>query len=154
MSLGLIGSIISALSGPLGTVAERYFDNKDDAAAFKNAVELEVLKNAKSVEDKAGSIILAEARSEHWLTSTWRPLMMVIFVTVIAIHILIIPYFLTPILWMFGAPIPELMPIPEQVWTLLTIGIGGYVGGRSIEKATKHVAQVVSGKKTNNLDDF
>ena len=154
MSFGLIGTIISALSGPLGTVADRYFDNKDDAAAFKNAVELEVLKNAKSIEDTAGQVILAEAKSEHWLTSSWRPLMMVIFVAVIAIHILVVPYILTPILWLLGSPIPELMDIPEQVWTLLTIGIGGYVGGRSIEKATKSVAEIVSNKKSNDLNDF
>ena len=56
MALGLIGGILSSLSGPLGTVAERYFDNKDDQAAFKNAVELEVLKNQKSFEDLSGSV--------------------------------------------------------------------------------------------------
>ena len=64
MALGLLGGVISALSGPLGTVAERYFDNKDDQIAFKNPVELEVLKNQKNFEDLAGSIVLAEAKSK------------------------------------------------------------------------------------------
>ena len=49
MTLGLIGGILSSLSGPLGTVAERYFDNKDDKDAFKNAVELEILKNRRAL---------------------------------------------------------------------------------------------------------
>ena len=137
MSLGLIGGILSSLSGPLGTVAERYFDNKDEQNAFKNAVELEVLKNQKSFEDLSGSIVLAEAKSEHWLTAIWRPATMLLFALVIAINILIIPYVIIPILWMIGYPVPEFMEIPDQVWTLITVGLGGYVGGRSGEKMMK-----------------
>ena len=48
MSLSVIGGIISGLAGPLGQVAERYFDNKDDQQAFKNAVELEALVDPRS----------------------------------------------------------------------------------------------------------
>ena len=108
MTLGLIGGILSSLSGPLGTVAERYFDNKDDKDAFKNAVELEILKNQKSFDDLAGSIVLAEAKSQHWLTAAWRPFTMILFALVIAVNILIIPYIVIPILWMFGVPVPNL----------------------------------------------
>ena len=97
MALGILGGIISSLAGPLGTVAERYFDNKDDQNAFKNAVELEILKNQKSFEDLSANIVLAEAKSEHWLTSAWRPLTMVLFALVIAINILVIPYIILPV---------------------------------------------------------
>ena len=137
MTLGLIGGILSSLSGPLGTVAERYFDNKDDKDAFKNAVELEILKNQKSFDDLAGSIVLAEAKSQHWLTAAWRPFTMILFALVIAVNILIIPYIVIPILWMFGVPVPEFMEVPPQVWNLIQIGLGGYVAGRSGEKMVK-----------------
>ena len=137
MSLGLLGGIISSLSGPLGTVAERYFDNKDEQQAFKNAVELEILKNQSKFQDLSSDIVLAEAKSEHWLTAIWRPATMLLFALVIAINILIIPYILVPILWLLGVPLPELMPIPDQVWTLITVGLGGYVGGRSGEKMVR-----------------
>ena len=137
MALGILGGIISSLAGPLGTVADRYFDNKDDKEAFKNAVELEVLKNQKSFEDLSGSIVLAEAKSEHWLTSAWRPFTMVLFALVIAVNILVIPYILTPILWMLGVPIPEFMDVPPEVWNLIQIGLGGYIAGRSGEKIMK-----------------
>ena len=137
MSLSLIGGIISGLTGPLGKVAERYFDNKDDQQAFQNAVELEILKNEKEFKDLAGSIVLAEAKSEHWLTASWRPFTMILFALVIAINILIIPYIVIPLFWAFGYPVPMFMPIPDQVWTLITIGLGGYVGGRSGEKMVK-----------------
>ena len=137
MSLSLIGSVISGLAQPLGKVAERYFDNKDEQVAFQNAVELEILKNEKEFKDLSGSIVLAEAKSEHWLTASWRPFTMILFALVIAINILIIPYVVVPLLWALGYPVPEFMPIPDQVWTLITIGLGGYVGGRSGEKMVK-----------------
>ena len=137
MSLGIIGSILTGLAEPLGKVADRYFDNKDDQEAFKTAVELEILKNQKSFEDLSANIVLAEARSEHWLTAIWRPATMLLFALVIAINILIIPYVIIPVLWMLGYPVPEFMPIPDQVWTLITVGLGGYVGGRSGEKMIK-----------------
>ena len=137
MALGILGGIISSLAGPLGTVAERYFDNKDDQQAFKNAVELEILKNQKEFQDLSANIVLAEAKSEHWLTSAWRPLTMVLFALVIAVNILIIPYILTPILWMLGIPVPVFMDVPPEIWNLITIGLGGYVGGRSGEKMVK-----------------
>ena len=103
MSLNILGGIISGLAAPLGKVAERYFDNKDEQEAFKNAVELEIVKNQKSFDDLAGNIVLAEAKSEHWLTSSWRPFTMILFALVIAINILIIPYIVIPILWLAGA---------------------------------------------------
>lgn len=137
MALSILGGIISGLSPVLGNVAERYFDNKDDKEAFKNAVELEIIKNQKSFDDLAGNIVLAEAKSEHWLTASWRPFTMVLFALVIAINILVIPYIVIPLLWMFGVPVPEFMEIPDQVWTLITIGLSGYVGGRSGEKMVK-----------------
>ena len=154
MSIGLIGTLLNVINGPLGTVVEKYFDNQADRDAFKNAVELEVLKNQKQIADQAGNIVLAEAQSEHKITAIWRPVMMLIFVSIIAIHLLIVPYILTPALWLIGVPIPELMPIPEQVWTLLSIGIGGYVGGRSIEKAAGNVAKAIKRNKQNNLEDY
>lgn len=152
MAIGIIGTLLSVINGPLGTVVEKYFDNQADKDAFKNAVELEILKNQKQIVDQAGSIVLAEAQSEHWLTSAWRPFTMVLFALVIAINILIIPYIVTPILWMLGVPVPEVMAIPEQVWTLISIGLGGYVGGRSIEKASANIAKVM--KSNNRLEDY
>ena len=62
---------------------------------------------------------------------------MLLFALVIAINILIIPYVLVPILWLLGVPIPEIAPIPPEVWTLITVGLGGYVGGRSGEKMVR-----------------
>ncbi len=148
----MILGLVKALAGPVGTIAEKYFDNKEQKEAFKSAVELEILKNGKALEDAASSIILAEAQSESWITSSWRPILMMVFVSIVAIQLLIVPYLLAPLFWVFGLPSIVTPSVPQEVWTLIQIGIGGYVGGRSIEKATKSVATTL--QKRRNLQDY
>lgn len=89
-------------------------------------LEMQQAGELAELQARAG-IIQAEAQSEHVLTATWRPLVMIWFAALIGAH------------W-FGFT-PENLP-PEQVAKLLDIlevAIGGYVIGRSVEKAAKHV---------------
>ena len=93
---------------------------------------LKVLQDAESkiMEQKAKTIV-AEASSEHWLASSWRPITMLVFVTIIANNYIIAPY-----LKSFGYEVPTL-DIPPDMWGLLQLGIGGYIAGRSGEKMVK-----------------
>jgi hypothetical protein len=75
------------------------------------------------------SVVVAEANGESWLQRNWRPLTMMTFVV-----IMIFNFIFAPIMGMVGLVVPTL-EIPPHMWTLLTVGIGGYIGGRSIEKA-------------------
>ena len=83
---------------------------------------------AKMTEMKA-QVISAEAKSEHWITSAWRPITMLVFVAIIANNYIVVPYVNA-----FGASVPTL-ELTDQMWELLKIGIGGYIVGRSAEKA-------------------
>ena len=38
-----------------------------------------------------------------------------------------------------GNMIPLTIDLPDQLWSLLMIGVGGYVGGRSLEKVAKNI---------------
>lgn len=80
-----------------------------------------------------GDIITAEAKSEHKLTSQWRPITMLVFVFIIANNYIIAPYATA----LFGLYIPTL-ELTSDMWDLLKLGLGGYVAGRSVEKAMKH----------------
>jgi len=73
-------------------------------------------------------VISTEADSEHWITSAWRPITMLVFVAIIANNYILVPYFKA-----FGLNIPDL-DLTNQMWDLLKIGIGGYIVGRSAEK--------------------
>ena len=56
---------------------------------------------------------------------------MLVFVFIIANNYIIVPYVTA-----FGATVPTL-EIPNGLWALLNVGIGGYIASRGIEKIVK-----------------
>lgn len=88
-----------------------------------------------------GGIVEAEAKSESWLASNWRPITMLTFVFIIANNYIIYPY-----LSMFGVTHATALVIPPDMWSLLKIGLGGYVVGRSVEKSIKSYTLTKTGQ--------
>ncbi len=83
------------------------------AAAMQRVFDYE----SETLKAKAG-IVQAEAQSEHWVTATWRPITMLAFLA-LAVG--------DSLGWL-----PN--PLRDEAWTLLQIGLGGYVVARSGEK--------------------
>ncbi len=79
-----------------------------------------------------GKIISTEAASEHWVVAAWRPITMLVFVFIIANNYILVPYMTA-----FGGTVVPL-DLDQNMWDLLKIGLGGYIVGRSAEKAAKH----------------
>ncbi len=99
--------------------------------------QAEVLLKLKELENVTtqmqAKIIETEAGSEHWITSAWRPITMLVFVFIIFNNYVLVPYATA-----FGAHIPTL-DLTQNMWDLLKIGIGGYIVGRSAEKVAKNI---------------
>ena len=91
-----------------------------------NEIEADIIKSK-------AEIITSEAKSEHFLTSTWRPITMLTFTFIIANNYIFVPYFQA-----MGFDIPTL-DLSDKMWNLLSIGLGGYVVGRSAEKIAKEI---------------
>lgn len=90
------------------------------AAAMQRVFDYE----AETLKAMSG-IVAAEAQSEHWITATWRPITMLTFLALAVSDSL--------------GWLPN--PLRDEAWTLLQIGLGGYVVARSGEKivtAVKH----------------
>jgi predicted MFS family arabinose efflux permease len=105
-------------------------DPKAKAEAQLKLLELAQSGALKEL-DASMQVVVAEAKSEHVLTATWRPITMLTFVLIIANNYIVYPYI--SLFWV-DAPLLE---IPNQMWALLNIGIGGYVVSRGAEKVTK-----------------
>ena len=105
----------------------------DAEESDKRKAELMVLLQEGEIKRFLGavSIIQEEAKSEHWLVAAWRPITMLTFVAIIANNYILYPYL--SLFWT-NAPV---LALPEQMWSLLQIGLGGYVVGRSAEKIVK-----------------
>jgi hypothetical protein len=76
------------------------------------------------MESKA-SIVKAEAQSGNWLTSSWRPIVMLLFTIIVVAR------------W-FGLTVANMPPSVEvELFNIIKIGLSGYVIGRSAEKCMK-----------------
>ena len=91
----------------------------------------EMNKYSQTLISTQGAIIEAEAKGGSWLQRSWRPITMLVFVFIIANNYILFPY-----ISLFGGKATALA-IPPDMWSLLKIGLGGYVVGRSLEKSVK-----------------
>ena len=124
-------SVIKNLIPSIGRTIEKAVTDKDAARRLKTEIEsLLIAAQGKLVEAKA-SIIVADAQGGSWIQRSWRPVTMLMFVAIIANNYIIVPYAVA-----FGASVP-MLDSPPGMWSLLTVGIGGYIGGRSYEKVQK-----------------
>ena len=76
-------------------------------------------------------IVKTEAASSHWLAANWRPLLMLVFGGLIVAR------------W-FGWAAPNLSEAEYlKLWSIVELGLGGYVIGRSAEKIIPGVAEAL-----------
>jgi len=120
--------LIPLLAPIVGDLVKRLVPDSDKANEIEKEVKLALLEHTDSLEAMRGKIVLSEAQSSNWLTAAWRPMLMMVVVLIIACN-----YLLFPIIGIFY---PEMitLELPQELWQLLTIGVGGYVVGRSGEK--------------------
>lgn len=96
---------------------------------------LEMAQKGELTElSERASIVREEAKSEHWLAATWRPILMLTFGGLIVAR------------WLgWSAPgITEAEIL--KLWDIVELGLGGYVIGRSAEKIIPTVATAMKGK--------
>lgn len=134
-----LGSLISGL---LNTGAKIFDDmhtsrEENDASRAKfMMIQGDILTKVAQFEtmlvDSQAAVIKAEAQSQSVLARNWRPVLMLTFTYIIAHN-----YVLAP---MFGL---NYLEIPGDMWGLLKIGVGGYIGARTFEKITPEIIRLV-----------
>ena len=123
--------MIPLLEAGLRIIAKIIPDPAAKAEATRKLLEIQQAGELAEVE-AAMNVVVAEAKSEHALTSQWRPITMLVFTAIVANNYIIAPYLAA----IFGWSVT--LEMPDQLWNLLSIGIGGYVVGRSSEKVIKN----------------
>ena len=134
---------VAPLAKILFNTVDKAVADKDLAAKLKADLQTQMLQSHTQELTAAAKIIEAEAKA-GWFASSWRPLLMYVL-----IFILIWNYVLGPvILFFFKASIT--ISLPGDVWTLLQIGLGGYVVGRSAESVARTMANRTQPKEQEN----
>jgi len=121
-------NFISDIFKPItGLISDLVTTDKERVILTNELVKIENEFTGKLLEyetkllDAQSKIILAEAAGASWLQRSWRPITALTMLALVVCHYLGILAF----------------PIADQAWTLLQISIGGYVAGRTVEKAVK-----------------
>lgn len=126
--------MLATLIGPIMSILTRIIPDPAQQAEAK-AELMNIMIKAQAEEMKAKSqVVIAEAKGESWMQRNWRPVLMFTFIVLIINNFILVPYMIA-----IGVPVPALA-LPAEMWTLLTIGVGGYIAGRSGEKIVKEQA--------------
>ena len=136
----MIAALLPVLGPIVGDVIKRVLpEDKDKRADIEREINMALLGNSAAIEQAAASVILAERKSEHWITATWRPILLLTITAIVGWNFLIAPLIELAVLLSTNDQVPLSIPLPEQLWNLLMIGVGGYVVGRSGEKIAKNL---------------
>ena len=124
---GVVGGILKDLES--GKVSE------EEA----NAKMIEALSSAQAeISQNQASVIKAEVNSDSWLARNWRPIMALTYGLSYWYVIMVIPHLVS---WgMMNAPKFGEIGL-ENMFYLTMVAIGGYVGGRSLEKIAKTISR-------------
>lgn len=123
--------LLTALFPVVSQVIDRVVPDRQAAERAKAELNSELLSQAGALQRAAAEIVKSETASRHWLTATWRPILMLVITGIIANNYLLAPYLSA----IFGVGLQ--LELPDRLWDLLTVGVGGYVIGRSAEKVTE-----------------
>lgn len=134
----LISDPISAVAGVVQSIINEFPNPEQKAAANQALANMYLNGRLQQMTTQAG-IITAEAQSTNRLTSSWRPMLMYLFMAIIANNYIVGPYMHA----IFGVAVA--LPVPPEMWTLIDLAVGGYVAGRTVEKViTPHAITGVS----------
>ena len=126
MAIPFLGTIIAGVT----SIIDKVVPDKDLKERLKAELNGFLHVEIVSLIEARAKVLVAEM-SGNWLQRSWRPILMLVIVGIVANNYLIYPY-----LNLFGINATPL-ELPDHLYSLMKIGVGGYVIGRSAEKAVK-----------------
>jgi hypothetical protein len=132
----MLDKVLGSLGGLFGLIDDIHTSDEEKLTVKSALLGLQmdvvstVIEAERDVSMARSEIIKAEAQSSHFLTSTWRPITMLTFLVLIV-----------------ASQLGFTDPVPEQMWPLLQLGIGGYVAGRSLEKTVPAVVSALKARE-------
>jgi hypothetical protein len=126
-----MNKIFNWLTGDLfkkvGDSIDKLVTSDEERLKLRNELQQIILNENQKSQELQTSIIKTEAKG-NFLQRSWRPILMLCFGFIVLYSKFIAPA--------FNLPNTELEP---SFWSLLNLGIGGYVVGRSAEKITQTI---------------
>lgn len=138
MSLKIGTKLIEAASGLVGKIGDAFdknFTSKEEKLEVKNKLLAEANSLVKDVLDSQKEILLSETQG-NTIQRIWRPIVMLSFAMIVVYSFFVQPAF-------FPNAVDVHATLPPEFWSLLKIGLGGYVLGRSAEKISTNIGNSI-----------
>jgi hypothetical protein len=119
---------ITTIFDDVSTTDEERAEAKAKLTMIENDLSAKAMEFEAMLAKSQADIIVAEAQGKSTLQRIWRPVLMLLFGFII-LYTVVAPA--------FGLPPVDMTAVPDRMWSLLTVGIGGYIGGRTVEKSIK-----------------
>lgn len=131
----MLAFLTKLLAGPLVDKIVGIFtamqDRKLSEAEIRAEVEKQVLATIADVTRTQGDVIMAEMRGESPLQRLWRPITALLFVFIVFWFGFLQPLFVG---WFGLPPLRVGDTLLLQIIDLVKLCLGGYIGGRTLEK--------------------
>jgi hypothetical protein len=127
-------TMLSQIIGPLSTVIANLHTSdaeklqiQNELARIHNEMAAKALEFDGELMKASAQVLMAEAQGGSWMQRSWRPITMFTFLVLVVCD---------SFGWLYS-------PLAPQAWTLLQIGLGGYVVGRSAEKIAPNIVSAM-----------
>ena len=124
---------ITKLIDEMHTSEEEKLELKAHMFGLQSQLAAKLLDYETNKIQAQADVIKAEATGASWIQRNWRPVLMLSIVAIIVNNYLLLPYASA-----LGLPL-VILELPDSLFTLMQIGVGGYIVGRSGEKIADKV---------------
>lgn len=145
LQIGLLGPLIGLIEGPVFSIIDKLIPDPSLKAKLKAEIQAKTIAHQNEVSTAQREILMQEIGHGDLLTRSWRPVLMYLIIIFLLVYGLLLPivdlFTATPVVFN-----PRWLQMPDGLWNLLSLGVGGYIGGRSLEK----IAGSIVGKPPKN----
>lgn len=123
----IVGAFGGDMIKQVGDVADKFITTPEERAQFKQGLTMTVTNALNEFSQVQADVLQTEMKG-NFLQRSWRPITMLAFVVILICK------------W-FGLTAEVAPELELELMGLLKIGIGGYIGARSLEKVTEKVTK-------------
>lgn len=132
----LAGPLVDSITDVIKSIQQRKLSEAEARAEVEKVVAATIEQVASTEIQARRDVLIAELRGESWLQRNWRPI--VALTAFFSYWFVIIAYpFLHAWDWLPPVRFGE-VGLQNMFW-LTTVAVGGYIGGRTVEKVVRSI---------------
>lgn len=164
LQINSVKGIVDSIGDAIGSVDEIATSKEESKAQDNKLAELrndlaeiqkEIINKTADLEieyTRAKASVLQAELTGNKLQRNWRPIMMLCFGGIIVYQYFLVHFVNGIIGNLHGTFQMPVLNFPDNFWSLLELGIGGYIAGRSLEKIAPNVVKTIVDARETKRD--